>query len=207
MLDVRKILAKCAAYAPARTPKDNPSIIGAWTEHFAQYPHIDMDDALGAVRLFFNKDGSGIVEPVDISKIAREIHQDAVMRSGPREHDGSNYGRIEYVTDEMSIESQHLPTGDQEFRFCWDGPVHQPFCGAWHSTKQQAIEEGIAWCSRQMVRPQDDVTVSRVTGVEHAPGEPCAVAQCPKPSTFDVYCARHYCLVKSADMGLSVGRG
>jgi len=210
LLDVRRILAACAAFAPARTPQASEATIAAWSMHFSQYPHLDMDDVMGGVRLFFNREGTGLVEPVNISKLAREIHQDAAMRRPSRtEHDGSNYGRIEHVTDEISIEVDartNRETGEEtvRYRFCWDGPVHQPFVGAWYDTKQQAIRDGIDWCEHSAVRTADDVTAKRLTGVEHSPGAPCVVPECPKPSTFDEYCARHYCLAQGHKLGLSL---
>lgn len=205
MIDVRKILAKCAAYSPARTPKESPAVAAAWAEHFAQYPHISMENALEAVRMYFNRPDTGLVEPCDISKIAREMRQDSALRKElPRaEHDGSNYGRVDLADAELSIETRELEDGDSVYRFTWDGAAHQPFSGQWFSTKGQAVQEGLQWCSRARVRPHDDISEKRVTGVEHVPGAPCMAPGCPKPSDFNEYCAKHFCLTMAAMMGLT----
>lgn len=208
MIDVRKVIAKCAAYAPDRVPVEDRSVEAAWTEHFSEYPYLTLDDALAAVTKFFKqtKIRPGLILPGDISEIAREIHQDAAMRRPDRtEHDGSNYGRIEHVTDEIFIEEdrhkdQETGFDMERYRFCWDGPIHQPFVGAWHDTKAAAIREGIDWCNRHAVRPDEDITQKPLYGVEHAPGEPCAAPGCPKPSTFREWCAMHYCLTNMGRM-------
>lgn len=122
-----------------------------------------------------------------------------------REHDGSVYGR-DRVSDGISIEVMDLPDGDQMFRFHWDGPVYQPFAGAWHSLKQNAIDEGVSWCDRKMARPDEDITSKWLTGVEHLPGVTCIEKDCPKPSAFDAYCARHYVLRIGSAMGLPFGQ-
>ena len=211
MLDVRPVLARIAQYAPDRIPADRDGTVDAWNEHFSEYPHLTLEETLAAVTTFFKQTQirPGVILPSDISGIAREIHQDAAMRRPSRtEHDGSNYGRIEHVTDEISIEVDartNRETGEEtvRYRFCWDGPVHQPFVGAWYDTKQQAIRDGIDWCEHSAVRTGDDVTAKRLTGVEHSPGAPCVVPECPKPSTFDEFCARHYCLSKGRSLGLA----
>ena len=182
--------------------------------HFSQYPHLDMDDVMGGVRLFFNREGTGLVEPVNISKLAREIHQDAAMRvpTGrelPRaEHDGSYYGRGDGELG-VTIEDRKIGKDENErleYRFVWDGPVVQPYVGSWQLTRDAAFAEARQWARQnfQIITVNDMDVTEKPAANEHLPGAPCVVPECPKPSTFDEYCARHYCLAQGHKLGLSL---
>lgn len=118
------------------------------------------------------------------------------------DRDGSYYGR-ERVTREIAIERTELADGDEAFRFVWDGPKLQPFAGQWRSVKNQAIQDGVDWLDMQRIYVEEDVTDHRAPN-EHAPGNPCTVQSCPKPSTFDDLCAKHYCVTLTAMMGMPV---
>lgn len=74
--DVGRILAKCAGYRPDRTPQPGELVIMAWAEHFADWPHLTADDALEAVRIFHRDPQDRMIQPADISRIAREIRRD-----------------------------------------------------------------------------------------------------------------------------------
>lgn len=212
------VLKKLSSNAPEKTPAPSKEVLNSWVEHFNHYPHLTFRQLMDAVTMYCKEPRERIVQPQDISQIARTLHQDSVMRNPldanmetvaieppqGREHDGSYYGK-ERFSREISIETKYLESGQEQFRFCWDGPVHQPFVGLWYDTKLQAINDGLDWCERNSVKPDEDVTQRRQTGVEHSPGAPCAYHSCPQPSTFNEFCARHYCMTKGGPMGLSFG--
>lgn len=118
------------------------------------------------------------------------------------ERDGSYYGR-ERVTREISVEKRELVDGDQVFRFLWDGPKLQPFAGEWRSVKNQAIQDGADWLESQRIYIEEDVTDRRAVN-EHSSGAACAEVTCPKPATFDTYCAKHYCVRMAVNMGVAI---
>ena len=78
------ILAKCKAY-DHRFPNPNPAMVEAWAEHFSQYPHVTLHDALEAVKLYHRSEDADVPRPANISKIARQLHQDAIDRD-PEAH-------------------------------------------------------------------------------------------------------------------------
>lgn len=212
MFDVRPVLARIAQYAPDRIPADRAGTVDAWSEHFSEYPHLTTEDALMAVTKFFKQTAirPGVILPSDISQIAREIRQDSALRGDGRDQEAVRNRERERVSDAVSIEldwHKDEETGfeKERFRFCWDGPVHQPFGGQWRDIKAAAIADGINWCEQQSVRPDEDVTRKPLYGIEHPPGDPCAAPGCPKPSTFLQWCARHYCISKGKSLGLPIG--
>lgn len=78
--EIGAILAKCAGYRPDKTPQPSELVIRAWAEHFADFPHLDASDALEAVRVFHRDPHDRMIQPADISKIAREIRRDRAQR-------------------------------------------------------------------------------------------------------------------------------
>ena len=73
------VLAKCAAY-DTRFPVVTPATIEAWYEHFGDYPHVTAQDALEAVKIYYRDERADVPRPASISKIARQLHQDAIDR-------------------------------------------------------------------------------------------------------------------------------
>lgn len=81
-LDVGKVLAKCAYYAGDRTPQIDDGPIFAWWEHFQDFPYLTLDVVLDAVKFYYRDPHDRMVQPADISKVARELQQDRALRSG-----------------------------------------------------------------------------------------------------------------------------
>ena len=78
--DIGQILIKCAGYRPDRTPQRSELVLMAWMEHFDDFPHITAEDALEAVRVYHRDPHDHMIQPADISKIAREIRRDRAER-------------------------------------------------------------------------------------------------------------------------------
>jgi hypothetical protein len=74
--DVGRILAKCSGYRPDKTPNYSELVAMAWIEHFSDFPHVTIDDALEAVKNYHREPHDRMIQPADISKIAREIRRD-----------------------------------------------------------------------------------------------------------------------------------
>jgi hypothetical protein len=70
------ILAKCSGYRPDKTPQPGELVIRAWHEHFAEFPHLTADDALEAVKVYHRDPQDRMIQPADISRIARAIRRD-----------------------------------------------------------------------------------------------------------------------------------
>ena len=83
--DIGKVLGKCSWYAPDKTPQVNEGVLMAWMEHFAAFPKIGLDDALEAVKVYYQSPQDRMVQPADISKIARDIRRDRLDRMEPDE--------------------------------------------------------------------------------------------------------------------------
>lgn len=80
-----QVLAKCAAYDGSRFPQPTAAMLEAWWEHFDQYPHVDLQDALEAVKVYYRDEKAEVPRAAHISKIARQIHQDVIDRD-PEAH-------------------------------------------------------------------------------------------------------------------------
>ena len=80
--DIFDVLQKCSAYANEKTPSPSEATILAWVEHFNQFPHIRRDDALTAVARYYRDPRDRLVQPADISRVARDLVQDRALR-GP----------------------------------------------------------------------------------------------------------------------------
>lgn len=78
--DIGRVLAKCSAYRPDKTPQASEIVIMAWHEHFTVFPQLTVEDALEAVKRYHRDPQDRMIQPADISKIAREIHQDRSQR-------------------------------------------------------------------------------------------------------------------------------
>ena len=81
--DIGKVLGKCSWYSPDKTPQVNEGVLMAWMEHFAAFPKIGLDDALEAVKVYYQSPQDRMVQPADISKIARDIRRDRLDRMDP----------------------------------------------------------------------------------------------------------------------------
>jgi hypothetical protein len=77
---IAQVLAKCAAYDGSRFPQPTAAMLEAWWEHFDQYPHVEVQDALEAVKLYYRNEKADVPRPAHISKIARQVHQDDIDR-------------------------------------------------------------------------------------------------------------------------------
>lgn len=80
--DVIDVLKKCVGYAPDQTPTPNELTIQAWCEHFGSV-RVDRDEAMEAVRRYFLKPHDRMVQPADISAIARDMRKDFLDRFPP----------------------------------------------------------------------------------------------------------------------------
>lgn len=74
--DVGRILAKCSGYRPDKTPNYSELVAMAWIEHFEQFPAVTVDDALEAVKIYHREPQERMIQPADISKVARAIRRD-----------------------------------------------------------------------------------------------------------------------------------
>ena len=89
------VLQKASAYAPDRVPAASEATVLAWCEHFDQFPQLTRDDVLEAVTVFYrDAQKDHLLQPADISKTARALHQDQAMRELPANqhfsHDDDN---------------------------------------------------------------------------------------------------------------------
>ena len=82
--DVFEVLQKSAAYVNDRTPAASEATVLAWVEHFQQFPHVTRADALTAVTRYYRDPHDRMIQPADVSKIARDLHQDRALRSPTR---------------------------------------------------------------------------------------------------------------------------
>ncbi|MEN6431175.1 MAG: hypothetical protein ABFC80_10105 [Coriobacteriales bacterium] len=78
--EIGAILAKCSGYRPDKTPQPGELVIMAWHEHFADFPHLTLADALEAVKRYHRDPQDRMIQPADSSKIAREIRRDKADR-------------------------------------------------------------------------------------------------------------------------------
>ena len=78
--EIGLVLGKCAAYRPDKTPQMTDATIMAWAEHFEDFPHLAVDDALEAVKRYHSDPQDRMIQPADISRVARDIHQDRSQR-------------------------------------------------------------------------------------------------------------------------------
>ena len=78
--DIGMILAKCAGYGSDRTPSPDNLVIQAWLEHFEMFPQLCREDVLEAVRVYHRDPHDHLIQPADISAVARALHQDRAMR-------------------------------------------------------------------------------------------------------------------------------
>lgn len=77
---IAQVLAKCAAYDGSRFPQPTAAMLEAWWEHFDQYPHVDLQDALEAVKVYYRDEKADVPRAAHISKLARQLHQEAIDR-------------------------------------------------------------------------------------------------------------------------------
>lgn len=96
-----QVLAKCAAYDGSRFPQPTAAMLEAWWEHFDQYPHVDLQDALEAVKVYYRDEKAEVPRAAHISKIARQVHQDVIDRD-PDAH----AARLEARSNAKAGESQ-----------------------------------------------------------------------------------------------------
>lgn len=82
--DVFEVLQKSAAYVNDKTPAASEATVLAWVEHFQQFPHITRADALTAVTRYYRDPHDRMIQPADVSKFARDLHQDRALRQPSR---------------------------------------------------------------------------------------------------------------------------
>jgi hypothetical protein len=100
--DVIDMLIKCTAYANDKTPAPAEATILAWEEHFAQFPQLTRDDGLAAVARLFRDPRDRLIQAADISKIARDLHQDRALRLPARATEQGDMTTNEHKTACMS---------------------------------------------------------------------------------------------------------
>lgn len=83
--DIGQILAKCTAYRPDKTPQPSEAVVLAWHEHFEQFPGLQLTDALQAVTRYHRDPQDRMIQPADISRVAREIRRDLLDRESEDE--------------------------------------------------------------------------------------------------------------------------
>lgn len=80
--DVMDVLMKCTGYASDKTPVPSEMTLLAWCEHFGDM-QIVRREALAAVKIYFQKPQDRLVQPADISTIARALRRDWLDRNPP----------------------------------------------------------------------------------------------------------------------------
>ncbi|WP_071700199.1 zinc finger domain-containing protein [Mycobacterium heckeshornense] len=79
--DILDALAKCAAYDNQHTPVPSRILVQAWVEHFEVYaPSIERGDLLAAVTEYHREPRDRMLQPADLSGIARAIRRDQLDR-------------------------------------------------------------------------------------------------------------------------------
>lgn len=80
--DIAAALAKSAAYDSQHAPKPSKILIAAWVEHFAKYASaVTRADLLEAVTEYHREPHDRILQPADLSSIARVMRGDRLQRS------------------------------------------------------------------------------------------------------------------------------
>lgn len=78
--DISDVFDWCSGHAADKTPQVTTNVVAAWLSHFSDYPKLTREDVFQAVKLHYRNPQDRMVQPADISKIAREVHQDRIDR-------------------------------------------------------------------------------------------------------------------------------
>lgn len=113
--DVIKVLMKCAGYDNQHTPDDSDMTIMAWQEHFEDFPSVTPEDAMLAVKEYHRVPRDRMVQPADISLIARKYSRERFERSAL---DSPERLRLEEVCNtkaapEAALEAAHPVAGGE----------------------------------------------------------------------------------------------
>jgi hypothetical protein len=113
--DVIKVLMKCAGYDNQHTPDDSDMTIMAWQEHFEDFPGVTPEDAMLAVKEYHRVPRDRMVQPADISLIARKYSRERYERS---DLDSAERRRLEEVCNtkaapEAALEAADSPAGGE----------------------------------------------------------------------------------------------
>lgn len=102
--EIGAVIAKCSGFRPDKTPQPSELVLRAWHEHFTDWPHVTVEDALEAVKVYHREPHERMIQPADISRVAREIRRDKSERETESERrareellDGKAEGRREAV--------------------------------------------------------------------------------------------------------------
>ena len=83
--DIPVILTWCAGFAADKAPQPSEAVQNAWASHFEDFPKLEMADVQQAVKQYFREPHERLVQPADITKLARAIRQDRVQRETDEE--------------------------------------------------------------------------------------------------------------------------
>ncbi|BBU22140.1 hypothetical protein [Mycobacterium xenopi] len=82
--DVLDALTKAAAYDTSHTPRTSQMLIAAWVEHFNRYaPAVQREDLLAAVSEYHREPRNRMLQPADLSAIARALRRDNTSDEPP----------------------------------------------------------------------------------------------------------------------------
>lgn len=80
--DVLDALSKAAAYDNQHCPKPHSILVSAWVEHFERFASaVTRDDLLEAVTEYHREPHDRMLQPADLSSIARALRRDRFERS------------------------------------------------------------------------------------------------------------------------------
>jgi len=94
--DVCEALAVCSAYDSQHTPVPSEQVVVAWLQHFGQFRHVNRIHLEKAVLEYYNSPHDRLIQPVDLSSIARKYSREDIERS---ELDSIERRRLEAVCD------------------------------------------------------------------------------------------------------------
>lgn len=80
--DVMDVLMKCTGYASDKTPVPSEMTLLAWCEHFSE-ARVAREEVLAAVKIYFQRPQDRLVQPADISSLARGLRRDWLDRNPP----------------------------------------------------------------------------------------------------------------------------
>lgn len=89
--DILDALTKSTAYDSQHTPTPSRILIDAWLEHFERYaPGVERDELILAVAEYHREPRDRMLQPADLSAIARVLRRDALDRADPEDRPQRN---------------------------------------------------------------------------------------------------------------------